>query len=254
MLKKIIIIQCRVGRELTLDENLLIHKHKPDIAVLPEYFNVDPDLRDPALNSRKAKNYLDYCRTLSDRLDIVLIAGTAIEAEGDRFYNASYVYDRGRILGRYRKINPTENEQKNGISPGTETSLFEAVGIRFSILICADVLYPENFVGLKDLKPDIIFVPTTSPLRPRESNREKFARDNSIFVSGAKASGSYIVKCCAVGKLWQGEMQGRSLVAAPWGILERIAPKDEDKERILSVTLNISELREFRKKSLSPIK
>jgi len=48
--------------------------------------------------------------------------------------------------------------------------------------------------------------------------------------------------------LWGGYLQGRSLVAAPWGILTRIPPYDENKRRILSFTLDIAELREFRAK------
>ena len=98
------------------------------------------------------------------------------------------------------------------------------------------------------LDTDIVFIPTTSPLRPMETITDKFTRDKMIFVDGAREAGSFLVKCCAVGRLWGGDLQGRSLVAAPWGIITRVPPTEEARRRILSITLDITELREFRAK------
>lgn len=248
MLRKIVIIQCEVGRQLTTEENLLIFKQRPDFVILPEYYNVDPHRRDNAHNVGVAYKFDEYCRTLSDRLDTALIAGTAVTMEDGDFFNTCHVYNRGRLMGIQHKLDPTANERAHGISPGGEQTLFEIDGVRFTLLICADVLHPENFVRSRELDPDIVFVPTTSPLRPNESVLDKFDRDHSIFIMGARAAGSYIVKCCAVGHIWDGALQGRSLAAAPWGILTRISPDEEDRPRILSCLLDITGLREFRLK------
>ncbi len=248
MLCKIVIVQCEVGRQLTTEENLLIFKQRPDFVILPEYYNVDPLRRDNAHNVGVAYSFDQYCRTLSDRLETVLIAGTAVTMENGGFYNTGHVYNRGRLMGIQHKLNPTANERAHGISPGKERTLFEVAGVRFTQLICADVLAQENFVRSGDLEPDIVFVPTTSPLRPHENILEKFDRDHNIFILGARAAGAYIVKCCAVGKLWGGSLQGRSLAAAPWGILTRISPDEEDRPRILSCLLDLTGLREFRQK------
>jgi predicted amidohydrolase len=248
MLRKVCIVQCEVGRQLTRDENLLIFKQRPDFVILPEYFNVDPERRDTARNSGWGYERLQYCQTLSDRLRTTIIAGTAISSLAGRFYNTCYVYRRGEFIGSYYKTNPTRNERRHGIVAGNNRELFEIDGVRFSIMICADVLDPTNFTGLQSLEPDIVFIPTTSPYRPAESVRDKFSRDNTIFVAGARNAGSILVKCCAVGTLWGGRLQGRSLVAAPWGILSRISPDEEDRPRILSAVLDLGELREFRRK------
>ncbi len=248
MLRKVTIIQCPVGRQLDMEDNLFIFKQKPDFVVLPEYYNVDPDERNTALNASWAGEYLEYCRTLSDRLQTILIAGTAVELDANNFYNTSFVYSKGFPVGAFRKLNPTNNEGKYGIRPGQEYAMVEIGGVRISVLICADVLHSHNFGKVAETKPDIIFVPTTSPLKPFETVSDKFERDRKIFINGARTSGSYIIKCCAVGQLWGGRLQGRSLAAAPWGILTRIAPDDEDRKRILSVILDIEELRDFRRK------
>jgi len=248
MLRKVVIVQNRVGRRLATDENLLIFKQRPDFVILPEYFNVDPYDRDTVRNVAKTGHHLRYCQTLSDRLDTVLIAGTAITAENGRFHNTCHIYNRGRFLGVHHKLNPTEKERSRGITPGDEFSLFEIDGIAFSILICADVLDKGNFANLQPHAPDIIFVPLVSPFRPHETVCDKFNRDHEIFVKGARATGSYVVKCCAAGRLWGGRLQGRSLIASPWGVLARVMPEEEDRPRILSLILDISELREFRQK------
>lgn len=250
MLRKITIIQCPNGRPLTTEDSLFIFKQRPDFVILPEYYNVDPDHRNTSVNASRTGEYLAYCRELSCRFDTNLIAGTAVELDGKIFYNTSFVFSKNKLIGRYRKQHPTENEKRNGIISGNEYLVLNVDGIRISILICADVLYPKNFEKLFKLKPDLIFVPTTSPFRPYETIRAKFERDQNIFVDGARKAGSYIVKCCAVGKLWGGVLQGRSLVAAPWGIFTRISPDEEDKKRIISIILDIAELREFRKKKM----
>ena len=248
MLKKIIMVQCEVGRQLSLEDNLLIFKQRPDFVVLPEYFNVNPDHRDTERNSAEGHELLTYCRTLSDRFDSVVVAGSAVEFDGHHFYNCCTVYNRGNIALSYRKTNPTVNERKHNITPGEHQIICEIGGVRISVLICADVLDPDNFVRLRSESPDIVFIPTTSPYRPDETVRDKFARDNDIFVQGARLSGAYLVKCCAIGQLWGGTLQGRSSISAPWGVISRVSPLEESKKRILSMVLDIDELREFRRK------
>lgn len=231
---------------MSRDENLLIFKQRPDFVILPEYYNVDPYQRDTSHNAAVAYKFDQYCRTLSDRLETVLVAGTAVTMENGGFYNTCHVYNHGHLMGIQHKLNPTANEQVHGISAGKDQTSFEVDGVRFALLICADVLAPDNFVRSRELEPDIVFVPTTSPLRPNENILQKFDRDHTIFIMGARAAGSYVVKCCAVGKIWGGSLQGRSLAAAPWGILTRISPDEEDRPRILSCILDIAGLREFR--------
>jgi len=251
MLRKVVIVQCEVGRQLTTEENLLIFKQRPDFVILPEYYNVDPVQRDTSHNAAVAYKFDQYCLTLSDRLETVLIAGTAVTMEDGHFFNTCHVYNRGRLMGIQHKLNPTANERSHGISCGENLTPFEVDGVRFSLLICADVLEPENFARSRELEPDIVFVPTTSPLRLHENVLQKFDRDHTIFIMGARAAAGYIVKCCAVGSIWGGRLQGRSLAAAPWGILSRISPEEEGRPRILSVLLDITGLRDFRQKQIA---
>jgi len=248
MLRRITIVQCHAGQQLDIDDNLFIFRRRPDFVVLPEYYNVNPYVRDTALGASESRDYLRYCRELSDRFRTILIAGSSIESDGSGFYNTSHVYNRGETIGFYRKRRPTENEQRFGILPGDSPACWTINDVKISVMICADVLEEKMFHDVAALHPDIIFIPTTSPLKPDESVRDKFRRDEDIFVAGARITGAYLVKCCAVGMLWSGRLQGRSLVAAPWGILSRVSPEEENRKRIISLVLDIAELREFKRK------
>jgi omega-amidase len=250
MLAKVVLVQCEVGRQLTQEQSLTILKHRPDFVVLPEYYNISPTQNDTGRNALDLPRYLEYCRVLSDRLDVVLISGTAIEPADGKFFNTCFIFERGSFVGRYRKLNPTTGEFDRGISSGNGHILLQFNGIRYSALICADVLNKAGFDYLSRLRPDIIFIPTTSPLRRGEQVREKFDRDNQIFVAASQLTCSFIVKCCAVGRLWGADLQGRSLVTAPWGIMVRNSPEEENRPRLLSATLDIFELREFRRKRI----
>lgn len=249
MLAKVVLVQCDVGRRLTMEETLLIFRQRPDFVILPEYFNADPARPEAGHNALVAPQRLAYCRTLSEHLETTLIAGTAVEADGTGYHNTAYVYDQGSLVGSYRKVHPTTGETRRGIIPGVAPAVFSLYGTTIAILICADVLHPENFQRLQPYHPDIVFVPAVSPGRSHETVREKFTRDQLLFVDGARAAGSYVVKCCAIGDLWGGRLQGRSLITAPWGILTRISPDEEEKVRFLSFVLDLAELRDFRRRN-----
>lgn len=248
MLVKIAAAQTELGHKLSLEENLLIFKQKPDFLCLPEYFLVEKNMPDFTRAAMMIRDNMSYLQSLSEALATCLIGGSLVEAEGDSLYNSCYIYHRGEPVGRYRKLNPVEGEMDRGILPGDKIFVTEIDDIRIAVLICADALNMGMFERLSEMKVDIVFIPTTSPHRPGETKLEKFKRDNDIYVRGAQIASSYIVKCCAVGTLFGKQLQGRSLIASPWGVLRRMEPHSERSSGILTLVLDIDELRDFRSK------
>ena len=55
-------------------------------------------------------------------------------------------------------------------------------------------------------------------------------------------SRSYIVKVCGIGRIFGKRLQGRSLVAAPWGVLTRVSPREEQSKHILNVELDMEKI------------
>jgi len=248
MLVKVAAVQSQLGRKLSFEEKIHIFKQKPDFVCLPEYCLIDADVPDFARAALKSKDNLQDLQNLSADFSTCLIAGSVVEADGESLYNTSYLFDRGREMGRYRKLSPVSGELERGILPGDQIFTADIDGIKIAILICADALNIALFEILGKWETDIIFIPTTSPFRPEESKSEKHKRDNDIFLRGAQASMAYIVKTCGVGNLFGKPRQGRSLIVSPWKILKRVDIYSEMSPCILTEVLDIEELREFRKK------
>lgn len=248
MLVKVAAVQTFLGKKLTIEEKLFIFRQRPDFICLPEYSLIDPATPDFARAALMSIEHLKYLRSLSEELSTFLIGGSVVEGEADSLYNSSYIFDRGVFCGKYRKLNPVSGEIARGILPGDRTLIYDIDGIRVAVMICADALNPDLFRMIGRQGADIIFIPTTSTFRPEESKSEKHRRDREIYLRGAELAGAFVVKTCGVGTLFGKPLQGRSLIAAPWGILERVDIYSEAASAILTSILDIEELREFRAK------
>lgn len=82
--------------------------------------------------------------------------------ESGLYYNAAVIIDRqGNYVGEYRKINPTEGELKNGITPGPlQPPVFETDFGTIGVQICYDVNWYENWRLLRDAGAEIVFWPS----------------------------------------------------------------------------------------------
>jgi predicted amidohydrolase len=245
MLIKVMAVQAHMGERLTLEEKIHIFKQRPDFVCLPEYYLIDPSITDYHRAAMCQPEFLDYLCRLSDELHTCIVGGTIVEADSDRLYNTAYVIDRGSILGKYRKRFPVPGELARGISPGQENLVITIDGVKIAMMICGDVFYPHMYDELRDAGADIIFVPTTSLYRPDDSLSQKRDRDHRYFLAGAAQARAYVVKVCGVGEIFGRPLQGRSLIAAPWGILQQTSMYEESQCRMLTATLDIAEVREF---------
>jgi len=248
MLVRVVTVQARLGEPFSLEDKIHIFRQRPDFVCLSEYCLFNDSVTDYQRAALRRNEFLEYFEKLSYQLSTCLISGSLVEAEAGLLYNSCYVFNRGTMVGRYRKRHPTDGEQDAGISPGYEELQIEVEGVRIGILICADVFHQELFSNYLEDQVDLIFIPTTSLLRPDDSISQKQYRDRKYFVAGANLSGSYVIKACGVGSIFGRPLQGRSLVAAPWGLVARVDFGREDRKQILSVTLDVTELREFRSK------
>jgi predicted amidohydrolase len=247
MLLNIVLCQLRVGGEISLDEKIHIFKRKPDFVCLPEYFMIPPESKDYSAYASRFNYSLKLLARWSDELDTTFIGGTIVEKSNSSMYNTCFVFRKGQKIASYRKCFPTEKEQARGIRPGRRNIVFELDGVRIGILICADVLHEETFYKMRRMRADIIFVPTVSPLLDNDSLQAKAQRDSEIFVRGAEISRAYVIKTCGLGTIFGKLQNGRSLVAAPWGIIWQVSPEAEQNPRLQTQLLDIDELRDFRR-------
>ncbi len=248
MLVRIVAVQARLGESLTLEEKIHIFKQRPDFVCLPEYYMLGSNVKDFHRAALKNREYLNHLIRLSDQLSTCIIGGTIVDVDDDNLYNSCYIINRGLVIDRYWKRSPVPGEVQAGITPGEKSLVLDIDGVRIGIMICGDVFQPRQFDEMGKAGVDIIFVPTTSPYRPDDSISQKNYRDKLYFIDGAIRSSSYLIKVCGVGELFGRPLQGRSLAASPWGVVSRVETDGEQQKRILSITLDLDEIHEFRAK------
>jgi predicted amidohydrolase len=96
---------------------------------------------------------------------VTLIGGSVYErAPGGRLYNTSTVFDeKGRMLGKYRKVQIPEDEgfyEKDYFAAGNGYEVFRTASAKVGVLICFDQWYPEPARINKLMGADILFYPT----------------------------------------------------------------------------------------------
>jgi omega-amidase len=234
---KVAVCQQPLHEPLPVQTLSALRAFEADFVSLPEHYPLMKDVQDIRQAADLFEKRKEYLQSLSVELSTVLVGGTLTESTPAGYYNTCYVFDRGREVGSYRKVYPTAREQEAGVLQGREFKIFEIGGMRVGVLICADVLFEESFQELSALRCQIAFVPTASPYRPNESVEEKFERDRTIFVQGARKLQCPVVKTCGVGTTFGHPIQGRSLIAIPEGVLTRAQPDQENEQVVLYATL-----------------
>ena len=96
---------------------------------------------------------------LARRLKIWVVAGI-YERAGSRIYNTAVLIGRdGSLAGRYRKMSLPDEEIEGGITPGTETPVFDTDFGRVGLMICWDSSYPEVAHALAARGAEVILMP-----------------------------------------------------------------------------------------------
>jgi len=234
---RVILYQKPLGIPVIHDDIDQMRDFKPHFICFPEYFFVNTNLGTRVQTPHNQIRQLQRIATISRVLSTVVIGGTMPELAGSVLYNTCFVYQNGRLLGSYRKkrLFPPE---VGTITPGDSYKIFEAYGIIFGVIICADVFDDEGFHFMREKKARIIFSPTFSP-KKEETVEDKYRRDNDIYVRGASISGAVIVKVCGVKSEFRDFLQARSLIADKNGIIFRVRPEEEESAMIIRQEIEV---------------
>ena len=81
----------------------------------------------------------DFIKSTTD-YDMVILVGIA-EKTSNEMYNTQLIIYKGELLGKYSKIMLTGGDKKTGFNVGRWMPIFEAKGIKFACIICADSSY-----------------------------------------------------------------------------------------------------------------
>jgi deaminated glutathione amidase len=124
-----------------------------------------------------------FCET-AKKFSVNLVLPYYIKENGKIFNQTNIINSDGKLLGYYRKVQPTYGEIKWCFA-GSEFPVFELSGIKIATMTCLDIYFPEicRIYAMKGA--EIIFWPTLTH-GPTQSGLEcqyiSRAIDNSIYL------------------------------------------------------------------------
>jgi predicted amidohydrolase len=116
---------------------------------------------------------------LARRLRVWIVAGL-YERSGARLYNTAVLVGRdGSLAGRYRKMSLPDEEIEGGITPGSDTPVFDTDFGRVGMMICWDSSYPEVARTLAARGAEVILMPIAGGV---ESLVQARAVENQVHI------------------------------------------------------------------------
>jgi len=133
-----------------------------DLAILMEWFMSRPG----KTLDQMAVRYADVSERIAAcarRHGCYMVVPMAMREEGEpaRYSNASCLFDRqGRLLGIYRKVHPTMDNEETNITPGREFPVFDCDFGRLGIQVCYDVMFPDGWQALANKGAELVAFPS----------------------------------------------------------------------------------------------
>lgn len=169
------------------------------VIVFPEYssYFIDPFDASLAENAEDLDGpFVTALQALAAELDVVLVAGLVEPADdGRRVRNAVVAVDAAGIRAVYRKLHLYDafgQRESDWVAPGeiAPPETFEVDGLRFGLMTCYDLRFPEVSRTLADAGVDVALVPAEwvrGPLKEHHWTTLLTARaiENTFFVAAA---------------------------------------------------------------------
>jgi len=171
----------------------------------------------------------EFLRGIAKGAGIHVHGGSMIEQGPEKFFNTTVVFDpSGAEIARYRKIHLFDITGPDGTGyresalygAGDALVTFEAQGgkfggLKFGCTICYDMRFPEQYLALRRLGAEVIFVPSNFTLMTGKDHWEALLRARAIetqcWIVAAASWGSYEERGATR------QVYGHSLIADPWG-------------------------------------
>ena len=174
----------------------------PDLILLPEFFETlgcrewqeIGRIRDAKERRSVTLEFAEtedgpFARRLlafAEKHRVVVVSNNLTRSEDKLLNQATFYGKQGEILGRYRKVQPTESEYEvTGISAGDEIRPIEVEGVRYGVFICNDQAFPE-ICQIYALQGAEVLLHPTQAAGPTETIRSEMLRtrahDASCFL------------------------------------------------------------------------
>jgi len=169
------------------------------VVVFPEYSSYFVDPFDESLAENAEELDGPFVRALTEMAgshDVVIVAGLLERASDEsRVRNTAVAVDATGLIAHYRKLHLYDafgQRESDWVEPGDPAppQTFELAGLRFGLMTCYDLRFPEVGRLLVDAGADVFVVPAEwvrGPLKEHHWRTLLHARaiENTVFVAAA---------------------------------------------------------------------
>jgi deaminated glutathione amidase len=169
------------------------------VVLFPEYSSYFVDPFDDSLVAHAEGldgPFVEHLVALSARHDVHIVAGLLERGSDDtRVRNTVVAVDATGVLAVYRKLHLYDafgQRESDRVEPGAiaEPETFEVDGIRFGLMTCYDLRFPEVARTIADADADVVLVPAEwvrGPLKEHHWRTLLQARaiENTLYVAAA---------------------------------------------------------------------
>ena len=230
-----------VGYNIRQVHKLILEAKKQDIelVVLPELFDVGYDLDLIKTMAYDTECTLNELKHISSSTNIYIVAGVYECLNGEAFNTAYVIAPNGEILGKYRKNKLfCLSKEKEIFNPGTKLEMIEIKNIKFGLMICYDIRFPEIGRSYVAEGCEAIIVLSAFPF-PRLEHWKILLRARAI------ENQMYIIAANRVGKDKEFWFHGKSCIIDPWGTI--LHEGNETDEGLIISTISKDEVIRVRK-------
>jgi len=261
-MKKLKISQIQFEAKSTPAENAKIlkkfyertKKFKPDLICTPECSNIITNDK----NYLKEKTTYEFnCPILNmskfyaNENNVSINIGSLLlkEKNKKKLVNRSILINsKGKIIKRYDKIHMFDvniskketHRESNTFRAGKNIAILNLNNIKIGLTICYDLRFPNLFRRLAKKGSEVILMPAAFTVPSGKAHWEIMIRsraiENSLFIIATNMCGTHHNNR---------KTYGHSMLVNPWG---KIINKARSKPSILSMEINLDEVRNVRKK------
>jgi N-carbamoylputrescine amidase len=201
----------------------------------PDYFKLAEPIPGPSCQAvgELTKKYGNY----------VILPLFERKSPGIYYNSAATIGPEGKVVGNYRKTHVAGVQvlEKLYFRNGQAFEVLEtdfAPNAKFGTIICHDRRYPETSRIMAMLGAEIMFCPTAAPGYAGGVHWEIVNRARSVD------TGMFTVYSNRVGKEWQKEYFGDSMIVNPFG--EVIARGEKEEDAVIAAVLDLDQVDEAR--------
>ena len=160
---------------------------------------------------------IDSALALLGSETVTTIVGFTELEDGVRLYNSAAVFQRGSVIGVYRKLYPAI--RRSVYDAGSDVPVFKVGELTFGVVICNDSNYCEPARLMAARGATALFVPTNNGLPPVRASAELVAQARSCDIARAVENSAWVIRADVAGRTDELVSYGSSEIVDPDGMV-----------------------------------